>query len=43
MIEHITDNLSNTSSKYSSVSDYQNHKFYNQKSFYTLIIDTPTL
>jgi len=43
MMGHITDNLSNTSSGYSFVSDHQNHKFHNCKSFLTLIIDTPTL
>ena len=40
---YIADDLSNTKSGYSFVSDPHNYKFYNQKSFLTLVMDSPRL
>jgi len=40
---YIADDLSNTKLGYSFVSNPQNHKFYNRKSFLTLVIDSPRL
>jgi len=40
---HPNPNLSNIKPGYSFVSDPRNHTFYNQKSFLTLVMDSPRL
>jgi len=43
IIGYITNDLSNMNPGYIFVSNYQNHKFHDYKSFLTLIIDISTL
>ena len=41
--DHIADDISNTKPGYSFVNNLWNYKLYNQKSFLTLVIDSPRL
>ena len=43
MTGHIANDLSNTKPGYSFVSNSRNYKFYNWKSFLTLVMDSPRL